>query len=133
MARPLVVYFTNVHYFSHPRRVYIAARSRTRAWQISGVSQETLKTGESTEAGTAWAPPFIQTEGVWLEIRDHNEEGWIRPDRNMDDTCTMYKARVPANEKAFIRCTTLTACKEAFTLLLDRALEAAGHPREELQ
>ena len=40
--------------------------------------------------------------------------------------------RAPADEAAFIHCATLEACKEAFTLRLDRALAAAGIPREAL-
>lgn len=38
----------------------------------------------------------------------------------------------PKEESAFIRCASLEACKEAFTLKLDRALAAAGVPREDL-
>ena len=145
MAKPLVVYFQTVPFFQHSRRVYIAARSKASGHRLSGFSAETLGYGQSqVAAGTEkgkdfWTPTFISQdseEGVWMEIRDHDTEAHIYADHTMAYGVTRgyenKKVRRPSNEAAFIRCATLEACKEAFTLNLDRALAAAGVPREEL-
>lgn len=117
---------------SFPRPAYAVFQ----AHRISGISTEQLGFGQHVEAGKTWAPTFINAEGVWFEIRDHDEEGHIHADDfvSYGDNFLQKRRNVkrPSNEKAFIRCASLEACKEAFTLILDRALAAAGHPREEL-
>ncbi len=138
MARPLMVYFHKQPTFNHHRRVYIAARSKAQAHRISGISVDQLGYGQSIEAGTGWAPTFIKDEGVWMEIRDHAEEGHLYADKFHEYGTDRFRADVhdiapPSNEAAWIRCATLDACKETFTLLIDRALKAAGHPLEPLQ
>jgi hypothetical protein len=135
--RPLVVYCQNATFFNHSRRVYVAARTLAQGHRISGFSTEGLKWGISFPAGSPQAPTFIQEEGVWLEIRDHSEEGGIYPDwkdsYSVNNESKRKRKIRPANIRAaWINCTTLEACKEAFTLKLDRALAAAGVPREEL-
>ena len=137
MAKPLIVYFHKQPTFNHSRRVYIAARSKAQAHRISGISTEQLGYGQSIQAGTGWAPTFITDEGVWLEIRDHDEEGHLYADKFCvygEDILrpTQRNVHPPSNPAAFIRCANLEACRETFTLILDRALEAAGHPREAL-
>ncbi len=134
MARPLIVYFKSETYFHHSRRVYIAATTKKRATEISGHPGGHFDKGwcEQFEAGHKRVPPFIKAEGVWLEIRDLDIEGHYTPDWQHLSVPDRSKDRVPTNDAAFIRCATLAACKEAFTLILDRALAAAGHPREEL-
>jgi len=139
--KPLIVYFQKETYFGHSRRVYIAARSKAAGHRMSRVSAEALGYGQSQvvdpkgELG-GWAPSFISEEGgegVWLEIRDQAVEGWLHADKHVDyEEGEDLKVKRPTNEAAFIRCATLDACKEAFTLRLDRALAAAGIPREEL-
>lgn len=133
MPRPLIIYFKDAMYFDHARRVYIAARTKKRASEISGFTVQNFDSRwcKQAEAGSPEAPTFIQEEGVWLEIRDHDEEG------HLEAAAEYYgpkdrKYKAPANEAAFIRAGTLEACREAFTLLLDRALRAHGIPREEL-
>lgn len=134
MARPLVVYFKSETYFHHSRRVYVAARTKKRAQEISGYSAGSFDKSwcEQFEAGHKRVPPFITDEGVWLEIRDLDIEGAYTKDFQHYSMPSRAKDRVPVNEAAFIRCATLEACKESFTLILDRALEAAGHPKEPL-
>jgi hypothetical protein len=107
--KPLVVYYHNEHVFHHPRRVYVAARSRTRAWQISGISQDTLK---GAVMDPALIPPWITEEGCWLEIRDHAGFGWMYA---KDEP-------VPDTPSGFIRCRELASCREALTLVLNRAV-----------
>lgn len=140
--KPLVVYFQTVPYFLHSRRVYIAARSKASGHRMSGISAEALGYGQfqvaaGEEKGKEfWTPTWINQdseEAVWMEIRDHDQEGWLYADKfHSKDTYKDSKVRRPTNEAAFIRCASLQACKEAFTLKLDRALAAAGVPREEL-
>jgi hypothetical protein len=146
MAKPLVVYFHPVPYFNHSRRVYIAARSKAAAARISGISVGQLGYGQFQVAGFAkgekgaWTPLWItqdSEEACWLEIRDHDEEGHLKADENSDYGGADFrhhtkKVERPENEAAFIRCPTLAACKELFTLKLDRALAAAGIPSEAL-
>lgn len=134
MPRPLMVFFKSETYFHHSRRVYIAATTKKRASEISGhpIGHFDKSWCEQFEAGHKRVPPFITEEGVWLEIRDLDLEGPYTPDWQHHDVGDRSKDRVPTNEAAFIRCATFEACRETFTLLLDRALAAAGHPREEL-
>lgn len=134
MSRPLVVYFKSERYFEHSRRVYVAATTKKRASEISGHPVCHFSEGfcRMFPAGDPMAPPFIQAEGVWLEIRDLDREGSYEPDWQWANGSWRKEDRVPTNEAAFVRCATLEACKESFTLLLDRALEARGIPREEL-
>lgn len=136
MPRPLVVYFKDELWFHHPRRVYIAATTKKRAHEISGFSVASFDKNwcKQLPAGAPEVPPFIQGEGVWLEIRDQDAEGHIEASHQYD-TWGGKKARkhkAPTNEAAFIKAGTLEACKEAFTLRVDRALAAAGVPREDL-
>ena len=134
MARPLIVYFKSETYFNHSRRVFIAARTKKEASEISGKPVGQFDKGWTRQfpAGSKEVPSFIQAEGAWLEIRDLDREGSYEPDRYANGGHHQAKDKVPQNEAAFIRCATLEACKEAFTLRLDRALAAAGVPKEEL-
>jgi hypothetical protein len=132
--RPLIVYFKSETYFKHSRRVYIAARTKKEASEISGhpVGHFDKNYCRQFPAGAPEVPPFILAEGCWLEIRDLDREGSYEPEWSCMNVSDRSKDRVPTNEAAFIRCATLEACKESFTLKLDRALAAAGVPREEL-
>jgi len=130
VARPLVIYFKSVTYFSHSRRIFIAAHSKAEANRISGIAAGNFDYGRKFEAGSKEAPPFIKEVGVWMEIRDQDVEGAIEPEFAYSGS--HKEGRVPTNEAAFVHCSTLVACKETFTLLLDRALAAQGIPREEL-
>ena len=140
--KPLVVYFQTVPSFLHSRRVYIAARSKASGHRLSGISAEALGYGQhqvavgDEEDPEFWTPTWINQdsdEAVWLEIRDHDEEGHLGADAlHYYGVGTSRQVRRPTNEAAFIKCTTLEACKEAFTLKIDRALAAAGVPLEAL-
>lgn len=134
MPRTLMVYFKSETYFKHSRRVYIAARTKKQASEIAGcpVGHFDKNWCEQFEVGHKRVPPFIKAEGAWLEIRDLNIEGPYTPDWQHSSVGDRSKDRIAQNEKAFIRCSTLEACREAFTLVLDRALAASGHPREDL-
>jgi len=132
--RPLIVYFKDAMYFNHARRVYIAARTKVRATEISGLPAGHFHRDFCKQfvAGHPQVPPFIQDEGAWLEIRDHDHEGHLESDSYYNGASKDNVYRAPVNEAAFIAAATLEACREAFTLRLDRALAAAGIPREDL-
>ncbi len=132
--RPLVVYLKSETYFLHSRRVYIAATTKKQASEISGKAAGHFDKAwcEQFVAGHPRVPPFIQEEGCWLEIRDLQAEGAYTPDWQCMNLPDRSKDRIPTNEAAFIHCATLAACREAFTLRLDRALAASGVPLEEL-
>lgn len=134
MPKPLVVYFKDAMYFSHARRIYIAARTKKRASEISGMPAGNFHNDFCKQfvAGHPQSPTFIEDEGVWLEIRDHDHEGHLESDGCYYGAARGKVYRAPQDEAAFIRADSLEACKEAFTLKLDRALAAAGVPREEL-
>ena len=134
VTRPLVISFKDAMYFNHARRIYIAATTKKRASEISGISAGNFSQDFCKQfvAGHPQVPAFIQDEGVWLEIRDHNYEGHLESEGYYYGAARGKVWRAPMQEEAFIRCDTLEACKEAFTLRLDRALAAAGVPREEL-
>lgn len=134
MPRPLVVYFKDAMYFDHARRVYIAARTKKEASEISGkpVGHFAGEWCKQFPAGHPQCPAFIQDSGAWLEIRDHDREGHLENDTFYFGAGKDKKYRAPTDEAAFVKGPTLEACKEAFTLKLDRALAAAGVPREDL-
>ena len=149
MARPLVVYFSTMKVYGHTRRVYVAARTKKKVHDIfgSGATEITYGDRGQVACGTermkgAWTPTFIDQdseESVWLEKRDHDEEGYLYADHfekaysagsSMKDR--MIETRRPTNPEAWIHCTTMAACQEALTTILDNALKARGIPREEL-
>ena len=132
--RQLIVYFKSETYFKHSRQVYIAARTKKEASEISGqpVGHFDKNYCRQFPVEAKEVPPFIRAEGAWLEIRDLDREGGYEPERSYNSGSHKKGDRIPTNEAAFIRCATLEACKEAFTLKLDRALQAAGVPKEAL-
>lgn len=134
MARPLVVYFKDVHYLNHPRRVYIAATTQKRASEISGKPTNHFSKDfcKHCAAGAPEAPTFIEAEGCWVEIRDHDKEGHLENDAFYYGSKRDEFYKAPTDPNGFIRCDTLAACMESLTLLVDRALAARGIPREEL-
>lgn len=134
MARALIVYFKSELHYNHSRRIYIAATTKTRASEISGkpTGHFDKQICRQFPAGAPEVPPFITSEGVWMEIRDLDREGHYECDTWGARGCRKDGDRVPTNEAAFIRCATLEACRETFTLMVDQALKARGIPREDL-
>ena len=143
MARPLVVYFTTVKVYGHTRRVYVASRTKKKVHDIFGMGAAAITDGAAQSAcGTeivkgAWTPTFIyqdSEESVWLEKRDHDEEGYLYADKlvNYGTGCSNKTTRRPTNPEAWIHCATMADCQEALTTILDNALKARGIPREEL-
>lgn len=145
MARPLVVYFSTVKVYGHTRRVYVASRTKAKVRDIFGPGAAGITDGDQGQiaCGTekmngAWTPTFIDQdseESVWLEKRDHDEEGYFKPDRIVNYMATSSngkKIRRPTNPDAWIHCATFEACQETLTTILDNALKARGIPREEL-
>ena len=144
MARPLVVYFTTIRVYGHTRRVYIAARTKKKVHDLFGMGAAAVTDGAAQSAcGTeivngAWTPTFIDQdseESVWLEKRDHDEEGYLYADKIVNygaaGGCNK-KTRRPTNPEAWIHCATMADCQEALTTILDNALKARGIPLEEL-
>ena len=78
--RALTVWYHTIRALGKAHRVYIAARSRTRAAQVytfgGHLSAEGLKEAPSSPAGEGWAPAWIQEEGVWVERSAWPGEGW---------------------------------------------------------
>ena len=145
MVRPLIVYFSTVKVYGHPRRVYIAARTKKKVHDLFGMGAAAVTDGAAQSAcGTekvkgAWTPTFIDQdteESVWLEKRDHDEEGYLYADRlenyGMAAGMSTKVIRRPTNPDAWIHATTFDACKEALTTIIDNALKARGIPREDL-
>lgn len=144
MARPLVVYFTTVKVYGHTRRVYVASRTKKKVHDIFGSGAAGITDGDSGQVavGTekvegAWTPTFIgqeSEESVWLEKRDHDEEGYLYADKlvNYGTGCGTKLTRRPSNPEAWIHAATFADCQEALTTILDNALKARGIPREEL-
>ena len=145
MVRPLIVYFSTVKVYGHTRRVYIAARTKKKVHDLFGMGAAAVTDGAAQSAcGTekvkgAWTPTFIDQdteESVWLEKRDHDEEGYLYADRlenyGMAAGRSTKVIRRPTNPDAWIHATTFDACKEALTTIIDNALKARGIPREDL-
>jgi len=145
MAKPLVVYFSTVKVYGHTRRVYVAARTKKKVRDIFGPGAAGITDGDHGQVAVgdekvkgAWTPTFISQdseESVWLEKRDHDEEGYFYADKIVDygtgrgsDKATCR----PSNPEAWIHCATFDACQETLTAILDNALKARGVPREEL-
>ena len=145
MPRPLVVYFSTVKVYGHTRRVYVAARTKKKVHDLFGMGAAAVTDGAAQSAcGTekvkgAWTPTFIDQdteESVWLEKRDHDEEGYLYADRlesyGMAGGRSTKVLRRPTNPDAWIHAATFDACKEALTAIIDNALKARGIPREDL-
>jgi hypothetical protein len=145
MARPLVVYFSTVKVYGHTRRVYVAARTKKKVQDIFGVGASNITYGDQGQIaiGTEkvkgnWTPAFIDQDGeesVWLEKRDHDEEGYFYPDKVVGYGLKDSKDRTvrrPSNPEAWIHAATFADCQETLTTILDNALKARGIPREEL-
>ena len=145
MARPLVVYFSTVKVYGHTRRVYVASRTKKKVRDIFGMGADALTYGDQGQIATgtesikgAWTPTFIDQdteESVWLEKRDHDEEGHFYADR-LEDYVTgsrsTKKFRRPTDPEAWIHGATMAICQEALTAIIDNALKARGIPREQL-
>ncbi len=144
MARPLVVYFSTVKVYGHTRRVYVASRTKKKVHDLFGMGAAAITDGTSGQVacGTekvegAWTPTFIDQdseESVWLEKRDHDEEGYLYADKlvNYGTGCKNKLTRRPSNPEAWIHAATFADCQETLTTILDNALKARGIPREEL-
>ena len=100
--RPLVVYFKDAMYFDHARRIYIAARTKKRASEISGMAAGNFHRDFCKQwvAGATESPAFIQDEGVWLEIRDHNDHGHLESDGCYYGAARGKVYRAPQDEAA---------------------------------
>ncbi len=144
MARPLVVYFSTVKVYGHTRRVYVAARTKKKVHDLFGMGAVAVADGAAQSAcgeekvKGAWTPTFIDqdtAESVWLEKRDHDEEGYFYANKLVNYGAAgrhnKYTRR-PTNPEAWIHCTTLAECQETLTTIIDNALKARGIPREEL-
>jgi hypothetical protein len=144
MARPLVVYFSTVKVYGHTRRVYVAARTKKKVHDIFGMGAAGITDGDRGQvaSGTekikgAWTPTFIDQDSedsVWLEKRDHDEEGYLYADKlvNYGARESSKTTRRPTNPEAWIHCATFAECQETLTTILDNALKARGVPREDL-
>ena len=143
--RPLVVYFSTVKVYGHTRRVYVASRTKKKVHDIFGMGAAAITDGASGQVavGTekvdgAWTPTFIDQdseESVWLEKRDHDEEGYLYADRLVSYGAaggSNKTTRRPSDPEAWIHCATMAACQETLTAILDNALKARGIPREAL-
>ena len=145
MARPLVVYFSTVKVYGHTRRVYVAARTKKKVHDIFGSGAAEITYGDKGQIaiGTEkikgnWTPTFIDQdteEAVWLEKRDHDEEGSLDADKLVNYGAaggSNKTTRRPDNPEAWIHAATFAACQEALTTIIDNALKARGIPREDL-
>jgi hypothetical protein len=146
MVRPLVVYFSTVKVYGHTRRIYVASRTKKKVHDIFGMGAAGITDGNNGQvaSGTekikdAWTPTFIDQdseESVWLEKRDHDEEGYLYADKlvNYGVNGGGNKAtRRPTDPEAWIHCATMADCQEALTTtIIDNALKARGIPREDL-
>ena len=147
MARPLVVYFSTVKVYGHTRRVYVAARTKKKVSDLFGIGASNITYGDQGQiaVGTEkikgnWTPTFIDQnseESVYLEKRDHDEEGYLYADHLENygvglSSARRRETRRPSNPEAWIHCATMAACQEALTTIIDNALKARGILREEL-
>lgn len=144
MPRPLVIYFATVKVYGHTRRVYVASRTKRKVQDLYGMGAANLTAGDSGQIAIGnekakgnWTPTFIDQdteESVWLEKRDHDEEGYFYADMVLNyRTGSRDKAtRRPSNPEAWIHAATLAICQETLTSIIDNALKARGIPREEL-
>ncbi len=119
MSRGLTVWYHTIRALGKAHRVFIAARSRTRAAQVytfgGHLSTEGLKEAHSTATGEGWAPAWIQDEGVWVERAAWPGEGW--------DAGRGYQQ--PARQEAFEKAKDM---QDAVCILGDLHAAVMGRP-----